>query len=340
MALFCIDDIDTYILSMVDGKTIVRSASVNKYTVRFFTRFVIYQELCSVKNTPSSCKFDSYDMINQYYQHNAINMLKLHQLYHSNGFYTAAVYGHLDILKWLHMLAPLPPLPPATIIDTIKDVIKKGHLHILIWLAETGYITDYQKAAYHAIKHGLRHIIDWFINMRIIVQSFFTNLDLDALTDLIDGIAENGYTDILTLLPRLQHTTNAIDRAAENGHLHVLEWFDQIDHNLSYTSYAIDWAARNGHIHILEWFKNSDYKFVYTTRAINSAAKFGHIDVLAWFVASGIPLKYNAKAINGAAKNGHLHILNWFASAPTNLTDLFIRPKPSPMLVNTVIFTS
>ncbi|EGG19308.1 hypothetical protein DFA_02095 [Cavenderia fasciculata] len=132
---------------------------------------------------------------------------------------TAAMHGHLDVVKWLF-----------NELDRVKG--KEDNWNTMDWAAKGGSVA----------------VMEW-------LQS--TRSEECATTFAMDWAAMNGHVNALQWLQTntTAGCTRAMDLASREGHLQVCQWLQtnkSQDQHIC-TKAAMDWASMRGHLHILEW---------------------------------------------------------------------------------------
>ncbi len=303
MSFSKVDDVDQYILTLLDMISVVRVAGINHATYQLVKQYPIYQELMiySADVCAHRRSFSRGTMIYHFYRLNLSHLIKHYQLYDPEGFSLAAKHNNLDLMDWLKKSG----YHYKYTVNLVDSASQLGHVSVLEWfkndVLSMGNVLLYHGAIRMASCYGQVHVLDWFF-----ANSQFVHSCWDEQNDRV-GVLE-------WLEVSKQHGMTAIDEAASQGHIGVLDWFiNRPNIPFNYTTYAIDMAAGNGHTAVIEWFlSHAQLEFRYTINAINFAAGSGHLEILELFAKTNLEFKYSAGAIDCAAMNGHLHIITWF----------------------------
>jgi len=259
--------------------------------------------------------------------------LEMLEAFHKRGFtvdvgawHGAAERGHVHILRWLQVFAPVKHCPSA-----FRCAAKGGHLYVIEWLARNGIECDstiYESAA----KHGHMHIIRWARARGLRPCSrMCASAAAGGHLDIIQWAAgklvccgvrtyeQAAYGGHLAVMQWIFQTTSTLDPsnkacllAARHGHLHVLEWQKSTSQELS--AYITVEAAKGGHTNVMRWAKTrerawGEHECIWNESVCAEAAHGGHLDALQWARANGCP--WDAMTCTDAAIRGHLHVVQW-----------------------------
>ncbi len=153
-----VDDLYYRIVFLLGPKEVIRSRLLNKRCDKLIRGSNVYLDLLMVKHLPLKYKFDSPDIIKQYYQYRLINLLQQYYYYHEDGVYSAAENGHIDILSWMKSCDwEFTHIPSA-----IDLAATAGHVCVLDWFLhsdlEFSHVYNIDKAA----ERGHVCVLEWF----------------------------------------------------------------------------------------------------------------------------------------------------------------------------------
>lgn len=158
----------------------------------------------------------------------------------------AALYGHLDILIWCKQFDP--ELFDSKQMHIINNAANGGHLHVLQWLKNEGYIWNSQTFC-NAARGGHLHILKMLKD---------DNCPYDSWTFAF--AAERGDIKILEWLKEINcpMPENILRYASQAGRLDALKWL--IENNSPKDENAsICEAAYGGHLEVIKFMLNNKY---------------------------------------------------------------------------------
>jgi len=235
----------------------------------------------------------------------------------TNSMHCAIENGHLNIVIWLYEKGIELP---NNAID-----IANGHLDLIIWLYEKGCIFTIDTLK-NAIRKNHLHVVQW-------IYSFG---DIEHSLHIIDVAAEYGHLEIVKYLDSIGKicTEHAMNSAIRKGYLEIVKWL----HSNKYfecSQYAIDNAKHNVLKYLSNFkylynlkvkFDDKDYIYIVKTNNISLIEKqlsnikprtlwkftclLGNIDLLIWLDENNIS-GWTKYTIDCAAKNGHLDIVKY-----------------------------
>lgn len=205
----------------------------------------------------------------------------------------AAMYGHLEILKYLHGLSKL-------FTNSSKKRQRGGTM------AGTGP-TSTTTAMDVAASENHIEVVRWL----------HENRREGCTTNAMDYAAANGHLEILQWLHAHRSegcTARAMDYAARSGHLRVVKWLHE-NTTAGCTVRAMDDAAAEGHLNVFKWLRENRNEGC-SVNAMESAARCGRLDIVKW-------LHYNSsegcttEAIDAAAETNKFEVVRWLATNRT-----------------------
>lgn len=249
--------------------------------------------------------------------------------------------GNLLLVQWLlaNVYQDVPQLSPPT----INDAARGGHLHVIQWLFDQGYIQHVGDAFRNAAMSGYFDIVKW-----LVAHDILENVD-----EGVSGAAASGFSSIVTWLLERNLGLNAhlsMYLAAINGHFEVSQYVHSkgID---SFGEHMMYMACERGHLDVVKWLysefsSNPDINLFPIIRpnaegypryscAMDAAASNGHLSVLQFLhsvatstessperrkrkrskdrsrVTGGRVPTCTRAAMTNAASEGHLHIVQW-----------------------------
>ncbi|KAL2914109.1 hypothetical protein HK105_206367 [Polyrhizophydium stewartii] len=216
---------------------------------------------------------------------------------HMDHAEAAAMYGHLEVLKWLHERMPNRNWTPCV----MHMAARNGHLDVVKFLHAnrtegcTKYAMDY------AAENGHLDVVKWL----------HSNRTEGCSTDAMDDAARNGHLDVVKWLHANRTegcSTYAMGYAAKNGHLDVVRWL-HANRTEGCTTYAMNYAAENGHLDVVKWLHANRTEGC-STDAIKFAAENGHLAVVKWLLKNRTEGSI-AHAADSAARNGQLAVIQY-----------------------------
>lgn len=188
---------------------------------------------------------------------------------YTDAMWTAVSNGHLKVVKWLHNNGIIDPL-------AMKMAVERGHFDIAKWLHKQKYSCDKSYITY-AASHGNLKMVK-LLHKNVTGWSHYPG-EISA----IDVAAKKGYLEIVKFLDQNNIyicTVDAMNWAAENGHLEIVKYLHE-NRNEGCNTWAMDSAARNGHLHIIKYLHKNRTEGC-TQQAIIGAFKNGHIEIVKW----------------------------------------------------------
>lgn len=183
----------------------------------------------------------------------------------------AAVYGHLDMVKWL-------AAHNATCSSNAMDgAAKNGHLEMLQWLHTHGLGGCTAEAIKMAARNCHYYVVKW-LHMAGLGQ-----LDADVMSEAVSCGHLNIAQYVYGFGDRSQWWTgNEMKAAASRGHLVIIQWLHA--HGLDGQVDA-DVIASNGHLDVLQYLASLPNSNVRCTGlGALRAACFGHFDMVEWLL--------------------------------------------------------
>ena len=232
----------------------------------------------------------------------------------TDAFQLACEWGHLKTAQWLvqtfpvfqgkttpdeyevllqSIFQPTPNEDYGYYDDSFRLACKGGHLHVVMWLAQTFVPNTHQTydnvAFQWACAKGHLHVSMWLV-------STFPYTNHRSHNDAALTIAcSMGHLHIVKwLMQTLPYdgfiSNTCILEAIENGHLHIIKYLIMKIPGIDpYNKYAYIFvnACEFGHLHIAQWlvrsFPHIDYPS-YCTRAFYETYSHGHFPVARWLV--------------------------------------------------------
>lgn len=211
---------------------------------------------------------------------------------------SAAVrHGARDVLDWIDRFTlsddcsddedggreEREPKPYRLSAEALADAARVGHLDVIQWLHDHGYLQDEAKVTAvlvgGAVDGGQQHVLDW---AHQVYDHVLDSRRRAKLRFCADDAARNGHMELLPFLGNnkafYRFTTGAMDAAAANGHLQVVQWLHG-ETDSACTKAAMDQAATNGHLCIVH-FLHAQRKEGCTKAAVDGAARNGHLEVV------------------------------------------------------------
>lgn len=180
----------------------------------------------------------------------------------------AALYGRLDILKWLRK-------KQCPWESSMQDSASEGgHLDILKWAVDNGYKCTglvYRSAA----QYGHMHILEW---------AYANNYGFDNY-DICGDAVRGGQLDILKWL-RQRNCPWDYDvclGAASRGYIDIIKWAHE--NGCPCSTYTYICAIENNQLDILKWLYENGYEIPENSYDYNMhklAADTGNPDMIEW----------------------------------------------------------
>lgn len=206
-------------------------------------------------------------------------------------------YGQREILDWIDQFAlsddnsdevddeESEPKPYRLSSKALCDAARAGHVDVIQWLYEHGYLQDEARATVvlvrGAVDGGRQQVLKW-------------------VHDVYGHVLDN---------KRAAKQRLCVDDAARSGHIGLLPFLGKNNAFYHFTSDAMDDSAANGHFQVVKWLHNNTDSAC-TTAAMDQAAKNGHLDIVR-FLHDHRKEGCTKAAMDGAARNGHLEIVRF-----------------------------
>ena len=164
----------------------------------------------------------------------------------SDLFHRAAEMGRLDVIQ-LAREPGFEALKPGGF--TFATAASKGHLDIIKWLFEKGYMWD-DDTLTHAAVYGQLQVVEYALKNGCPRSP-------NRPTRLFAAAARGGNTAILQMLQnaKVPWDASACAFAAKGGHQPALEWLH--NQGCPWDSSTIKYATRNGHLELLKWAREN-----------------------------------------------------------------------------------
>ncbi|KAE8901633.1 hypothetical protein PF007_g4595 [Phytophthora fragariae] len=153
---------------------------------------------------------------------------------------TAAEFGHLSILQWLHASRS-----EGCTTDAMDRAAAVGHLEVVEWLHRYRGEGCTKKAMDDAAAHGHLAVVEWLHSKR----------GEGCSKAAIRSATANGHLAVVRFLLENRRevcTSDAMRYAAANGHLEIVQWL-YVNRGDSNVGAALRYAAENGHTEVVEW---------------------------------------------------------------------------------------
>ncbi|KAK1946756.1 putative ankyrin repeat protein [Phytophthora citrophthora] len=212
---------------------------------------------------------------------------------------TAAKYGHLGILKYLHELETAGETRLFCTKSAMDKAAANGHLTTVQWLHNNRNEGCSTAAMDEAAADGHLEVVKWLPRHRA-----------EGCTEkAMDNAAMPGRLERARLLYGIHSeecTTRAMDEAAMRGRLEMVQWL-HVNCLEGCTFRAMDEAAMTGHLDMVKWLHENRSEGC-TPSAMDEAAAHGHLHVVKW-LHSNQTEGCSVRAMSEAAENGHLNFL-------------------------------
>lgn len=239
-----------------------------------------------------------------------------------NPYVRAIEFGYLDIFKYL---TTRDNINVNNYIDLIfAEAAKKGHLHILKYLIESGGKVDIHFFGNYAFIQAARYNHLDVLKYLISLESTHGSIDSKALSDALENSVIEGDLSTVTYLVGLgdkNHTLNidrihnfVMEKAARYGHLDVLKYLislysERTNSHINIKN-LLEEAASEGHLHIVEYLKSLE-------------SKYGKIDM------KGII----EDILVMSSRRGHLNSFRYFTQSP-HVLEMVQYPNFDSIIVN------
>lgn len=237
-----------------------------------------------------------------------------------NATRKAARYGHLECVRWLYYKKQNNPF-------VIMDAAKGGHLDIVQYIGGMPYIsglTSYQRAAATAARKGHLHIIKWLYE-----QGWMLNVSV------AQNAAQSGHLEVLKWLHAIGMVfdKNVFAQAAASGNIKQLVWLKEI--GCPFDSGVFEMSAVSGFTHIVKWAINNapytdkvfliacKYNHLHLVKllishgytiprdAINVAIARGYVSIAQWAHDAGMIDKNDPSVAIAALRFCKMRIVEW-----------------------------
>jgi len=321
-----IPEIDAYILSFLDLKTLDAIPLVNKYFSSICAEDSLVWKLFIENNYPDlvqgRCQGESWrdfarivpELLNRkgkldvrkLVEYGRVELLEGKKLTRVERFWLkqfgtnkAIEHGQVGVLDWLK---ERDFLSRENIV--LETAAEKGYLEIYQWVWKEKLSIenwfDYDLAYY-----GHLHILVWMKQKRITL----------FLSGIAEGAVSTGRFDIIDWLINeiegfeLVPGIWALDLAAKNGQMKMLEYFAERDPTMLPDVHGANWAVEAGHEEILDWL--ADHGIFPNQEGEILAAKRGRLGILKWIERRRSPISRDPSIADIAAAAGYFHILRW-----------------------------
>jgi len=207
--------------------------------------------------------------------------------------------GKVDLLEWIIQQEGFSS-------EWSKAAAEAGHVHVLEYLQEKGYLKKYENytplAA--AIEHGQLEVVKWFQEREEDI--------LQWLTYQWDRAAGNGNIELMKLGVKagVNLTWNMFNNAVKKGNVPMVEWLDRNNcPRAGSESYFRD-AIKKGHIQLAHYFAKTVTDIEEAKHSFNLAIAHGDIELLRCFIAWGV--KPAESHLGVAAAAGRLDVFKFF----------------------------
>ena len=214
---------------------------------------------------------------------------KLETMLDKHTFAKAALFGHLEVVKYLRTLG----IPWDK--NTCRYAARNGHFELLKWVRANECPWDKRTCAYAAMR-GHLEILKW---------ARANQCPWDEYT--CSYAAANGHLELLKWCRANQCPWNkwTCSYAAANGHLDLLKWCRANQCPWDEATCAL--AAANGHLDLLKWCRANQCPWDEDT--CTNAAAYGNLELLKWARANQCP--WDEWTCRLAANNYHFELLKW-----------------------------
>ncbi|KAE9111253.1 hypothetical protein PF007_g11552 [Phytophthora fragariae] len=240
----------------------------------------------------------------------------------------AAMNGHLDVVKYLHQVAPTHETEVSRARKRRKTGLENMNVFIGGKRFQHASIKCTAEAMDGAAANNHLEVVKWLHDNRTegctplgmalaaasghveMMEWLHSNCNIGT-TGAMDAAVINGRLDALKWLHK--HTsstcsTDAMDIAAFNGHFAVVQWLHEHT-SAGCTTDAMDNAAGRGHLDIVKWLHHNRTEGC-TSDAMDHAALSGALETVKW-LGENRAEGCTTDAMDVAAKNGHLDVIKW-----------------------------
>ena len=311
---------------------------------------VMYEYMHTIKSmeSNSTCQSDIKELLLLYPLHASCNVVELlSKKYHCNTeelshtksapLHVAAIYGHLEVMKYLINNFNFDPnIVGVNGRTALYYACSNGHLEVAKYLIEECHCnpdTRFEKDTllHIAAAHGHLDLVKYF------VEDLNINVNIQGLmkwTPLFYTV-QNGHHHIIKYLIETCHCDASmrdecnvapLDIAAIYGHLDIVKYFvKDLNINCSILGFnkwaPLHYASSNGHYFIIkilteECHCNPNKKYEDNETPLHYVVRNGHLNLVKYFVEE---LSVNASikdlneltSIHYACQNGHLDIIKY-----------------------------
>lgn len=200
----------------------------------------------------------------------------------------AARWGHLELLKWLHVVGCLRT-------DRVCDAAARGgHLDVLKWLRLEREVYQWSTTTTAiAAKYGHLEVFQWLCDEGCPYDQWaFKNATCNGHLELTKWLYTRGLY--------ISFPASCIAK-----HFHILKWAYSVGYILGYDT--ISQAATTGDLEMIKWLMERGCPWDGATTA--NAAGGGHLEVLKFLRSNGCP--WDANTTDRASDMGHTDVLKW-----------------------------
>ncbi|KAG7380301.1 hypothetical protein PHYPSEUDO_007551 [Phytophthora pseudosyringae] len=233
------------------------------------------------------------------------------------GLESAALNGHLEVVKWLNDSRYYE----IRTFRSLENAIAGGHLRIVKYVVQTvevAYTSWTQAALTAAVTYGQRHIVQWLHDRAVAAAAAGQNrrFRLEIYTNQLYTVAKEGHLEVLQWLHEHKYPVHcrrahAVRGAAAGGHKEIIEWMEETFEPLTRQRHRIrvDGAGGFGDLQFVQWLHHQGYRF--TAHAMDDAAAGGYLSIVRWLHGNVENAKCTVAATDRAAANGHLDIVKF-----------------------------
>lgn len=153
---------------------------------------------------------------------------------------SAAEFGHLDVVKWLH-----ENRKEGCTTDAMDLAASNGHLHVIQWLHEHREEGCTTSAMDFAAGNGHLHVVRWLHSHR----------SEGCTVSAMDNAATGGHLDVMRWLHANRKegcSKSALLNASYSGHPNIVQWLMSIGSPRCIRS-AAKYAIARGHVDLAQW---------------------------------------------------------------------------------------
>ncbi|KAE9272201.1 hypothetical protein PR003_g30279, partial [Phytophthora rubi] len=253
----------------------------------------------------------------------------------SLAIHAAAVYGHLNVAKYLRAQAKAPSSVQYALQAQKQRRLVEHLRHQLGRYNRSAMVSGKTMAT--AAGKGYIGMVQWLheefgCDPEVDLFDYDKTQPRHTFADIVamDSAAKNGHLEVVKYLHDVQismqasakkrkrdHTKQkctptctikAMDDAAANGHLKVVQWLHS-NRSEGCTKSAMDEAAANGQLDVVLWLHENRREGC-SSSAMDGAARNGQLGVVKWLHKNSTA-GCTARAMDDAATSGHLEIVKW-----------------------------